>query len=104
MRIVRETWPRLITVGGAIAALVVLVITLSPVLHGETSSWSSLPVLAAFALGVGCLLHLGGGANAGRLGTILIIVALVLFAVIVVEVAIVLANWGTETLVPTSLP
>jgi hypothetical protein len=91
---------KLIAVGAAIVALEILAVSLfSPALVPGATSWSSsLPLLAAGALGlaagaldVGLLLRLGRAAYVRSLGSILIIIGLVLLAIIVGYFALVAA-------------
>jgi drug/metabolite transporter (DMT)-like permease len=95
MRIVREARPRLRTVGAAIAALLVLLVVLSPtLLFGQSVGAFDLLLVAASLLGVGLLLRRGGGTDTRPLGTILVIIGVVLLAFVAALMALLLAGWG----------
>jgi hypothetical protein len=91
----REARPRLRTVGATIAALLVLLVALSPtVLFGESLSAFGLVLMGASLFGVGLLLRWGGGPNARTPGTIVAIIGVVLLTLGVGLTAILLTGWG----------
>jgi predicted membrane-bound mannosyltransferase len=95
MRIMREARPRLRTVGAVIAALLVLLVALSPtLLFGQSLSAFDLVLTGASLLGVGLLVRWGGGAGARTLGTGLLIIGAVILALAVGLTALLLAGWG----------
>jgi hypothetical protein len=76
--VVRAGWPRLRTVGVAIAVLLVLLAGVSPaLLQGESLSAFNLLLLAGSVLGIGLLLRWAVGGAAGSLASILIIIGVV---------------------------
>jgi hypothetical protein len=94
MRRMKEARPRLRTVGVAIAALLVLLVALSPtLLFGQSLSAFGLVLTGASLLIGGLLLRWGGGANARTLGTILVIIGVVVLAFAVGLMALLLAGW-----------
>jgi len=95
MRSMREARPRLRTVGAVIAALLVLLVALSPtLLFGQSLSAFGLVVMGASLLGVGLLGHRGGGTGVRTLGTSLVIIGAVILALGVGLTALLLAGWG----------
>ncbi len=95
MRSMREARPRLRTVGAVIAAVLVLLVALSPtLLFGQSLSAFGLLVMGASLLGVGLLVRWGGGAGARTLGTSLLIVGAVILALAVGLTGLLLAGWG----------
>jgi len=81
MRNMREARPRLRMVGATIAALLALLVALSPtLLFGQPFSAIGLILTGGSLLGVGLLLRWGGGANARTPGTIVMIIGVVLLA------------------------
>jgi hypothetical protein len=95
MRSMREPRPRKRTVGAVIAAVLVLLVALSPtLLFGQSLSAFGLVVMGASLLGVGLLVRWGGGAGARTLGTFLVIIGAVILALAVGLMALLLAGWG----------
>jgi hypothetical protein len=95
MRSVREARPRHRTVGIAIAALLVLLVVLSPtLLFGQSLSAFGLLLVGASLLGVGLFLRGRGGTDTRMLGTILIIIGIGSLALVVGLMALLLAGWG----------
>jgi hypothetical protein len=89
----REARPRL-TVGAVIAALLVLLVALSPtLLFGQSLSAFGLVLLGASLLGVGLLVR-WRGAGARTLGTILVIIGAVILALALGLTALLLAGLG----------
>lgn len=77
----KEDRPRLRLVGVAIAALLIILVALSPtLLLGEPPSAISLIATGGILVALGLVLRWGGGANARTPGTIVIIVGVVLLA------------------------
>jgi hypothetical protein len=73
MRAMRAGWSGLRTVGAAMAALLLLLVVLSPVvLRGERPSLFELLVLALAVLGVGLVLRWRGAAGIRTIGSILV--------------------------------
>ena len=90
-----EARPRLRTVGAVIAALLVLLVVLSPtLLFGQSLSAFGLVLMGASLLGVGLLVRRGGSAGARTLGTSLLIIGAVTLALGVGLTALLLAGWG----------
>ena len=76
--LVKKAWPRLSTVGVAIAALLVLLVGVSPaLLQGESLSAFNLVLLAGSVLGIGLLLRWAVGGAGRTLGSILITIGVV---------------------------
>jgi hypothetical protein len=95
MRSVREARPRQRTVVIAIAALLVVLVVLSPtLLFGQSLSAFGLLLVGASLLGVGLVLRWRGGTDARMLGTILLIIGVVTLALVVGLMALLLAGWG----------
>jgi len=95
MRNMKEARPRQRTVGVAIAALLVLLVVLSPtLLFGQSLSAFGLLLVGASLLGVGLFLRWRGGADARMLGTILLIIGVVILAFLVGLMALLLAGLG----------
>jgi hypothetical protein len=95
IRNMREARPRQRTVAVVIAALLVLLVVLSPtLLFGQSLSAFSLLLVGASLLGVGLFLRWRGGAVARMLGTKLIIIGVVILALVVGLMALLLAGLG----------
>jgi hypothetical protein len=95
IRRMREARPRLRTVGALIAALLVLLVALSPtLLLGQSLSAFGLVLTGASLLGVGLLVRSGGVASARALGTSLLIIGAVVLALAVGWTALLVAGWG----------
>jgi hypothetical protein len=87
--------PSLRTIGAAIAALLVVLVALSPtLLFGQSVSAFGLVLVGASLFGVGLFLRWGGGSDARTLGTILLIIGMVTLALGVGLTALLLAGWG----------
>jgi drug/metabolite transporter (DMT)-like permease len=95
MRAMRAGRVELRTAGAAIAALLVLIVVLSPVLlGGETPSSFELLVLALGVLGLGLLLRWRGTAHARTLGSALVMLGVVSLAIVVGLIWLLLEGWG----------
>jgi hypothetical protein len=82
-------------VGAVIAAVLVLLVALSPsLLFGESLSAFGLILMGAGLLGVGLLARWAGGAGARTLGTSLLIIGAVILALGVGLTALLLAGRG----------
>jgi hypothetical protein len=91
----REDRPRLRIVGAAAAALLLMLVALSPtLLFGESLSAFGLILIGGSLLSVGALLRWAGGAYGRTLGTILVIVGGVILALGVALLALLLAGRG----------
>jgi drug/metabolite transporter (DMT)-like permease len=91
----RQARPRLRTVGAVVAALLVLLVALSPtLLFGESLSASGLILMGASLLGVGLLVRSGGGAGARTLGTSLLIIGGVILVVGLTVLLLGVWGWG----------
>jgi hypothetical protein len=87
--------PRLRTIGAVIAALLVLLVALSPtLLFGETLNAFGLVLMGAIFLGIGLLLRGGGGAGLRTFGASLLIIGAVILAFGVGLTALLLMGWG----------
>jgi hypothetical protein len=90
-----EARPRLRALGAVIAALLVLLVAMSPtLLFGETPTAFGLVLTGASLLGVGLLVRRGRGAGVRALGTSLLIIGAVILALAVGLTALLLAGWG----------
>ena len=95
MRGVSGARTRLGTVGAAIAAVLVLLVALSPtLLFGESPSAFGLIMTGAGVLGVGLLVRWGGRTGGRTLGTILVVMGAVIMALGLGLLALLLAGWG----------
>jgi hypothetical protein len=95
MRIMSEDRSRIRMVGAIIAALLLLLVALSPMLlFGRSFSGIDLIVMGGSLLGVGLLLRWAGGANARTPGTIVMIIGVGLLGLGVGLIALLLAGWG----------
>ena len=94
IRTMSEGRPRLRTVGGVIAALLVLLVALSPaLLFGEPLSAFGLLLIGAGLLVVGLLVRWRGGAGVRTFGTSLVIIGAVILALAVGLTALLLAGY-----------
>jgi hypothetical protein len=95
MRSVSGARTRLGTVGAVVAAVLVLLVALSPtLLFGQPLSAFGLIVTGAGVLGVGLLGRWGGWAGGRTLGIILMAIGAVIVALAVGLLALLLAGWG----------
>jgi hypothetical protein len=90
-----EARPRLRTLGAVIAALLVLLVALSPtLLFGQSLSAFGVFLVGAILLCVGLPVRWGGGACVRTLGTSLLIIGAVILALAVGLTALLIAGWG----------
>jgi hypothetical protein len=95
MSVMRDTRPRLWKVGLAIAAVLILLFVVSPmVLGGRTPSLFSLLLLAAGVLGGGLVLRWRGGPDARRPGLILVVIGVVSLIIVIGLLVAVLNGLG----------
>lgn len=90
-----EAGPRLRTVGAVIAALLVVLVALSPtLLFGQSLSAFGLVLMGASLLGVGLLVRWRGGASVRTLGTSLAVIGAVILAFAVGLTVLLIAGRG----------